>query len=71
MQVRKNTTQTPDPQVPTEIFDLLVGFEEKEKIQRKQRASKRMLEARRAIERRQEEKDLARSIEEELWFEDI
>lgn len=69
MQLRKNSdTKTT---LPTEIFDVLVGFEEEEKIQQKKRASKRSLAARRAIERHQEEKVLAKDIDDELWFEDI
>jgi len=69
MQLRKNSDT--NKTLPTEIFDVLVGFEEEEKIQQKKRASQRSLAARRAIERHQEEKTLARDIDEELWFEDI
>ncbi|MCV6590714.1 MAG: hypothetical protein OIF57_17075 [Marinobacterium sp.] len=68
MQIRK-TSDT--PVLPTEIFDVLVGFEEEEKIEQKKRASQRSLAARRAIERHNEEMMLARDINEELWFEDI
>jgi len=69
MQLRKNsdTTQT----LPTEIFDVLVGFKEEEKIEQKKRASQRSLAARRAIERHQEEKVLAHDIDDEFWFDDI
>jgi len=67
MQLRKNS----ETALPSEIFDVLVGFEEEEKIQQKKRASQRSLAARRAIERHQEEKMLARNIDDELWFDDI
>jgi len=69
MQLRKNSVT--NKTLPTEIFDVLVGFEEEEKIQQKKRASQRSLAARRAIERHQEEKDLARDIDDALWFDDL
>ncbi|EAR62538.1 PA3496 family putative envelope integrity protein [Neptuniibacter caesariensis] len=52
-----------------EVFDLMVGFEEEEKISRKKLASRRALKARRAIEQREEDKQLAASID-ECWFDD-
>ncbi len=52
-----------------EVFDLLVGFEEEEKLSRKKLASRRALRARRAIEQLQEEKELASHIE-ECWFDE-
>ncbi|MEM5537307.1 hypothetical protein WNY58_13000 [Neptuniibacter pectenicola] len=55
-------------EVQTEVFDLLVGFEEEEKLSRKKLASRRALKARRAIEQRFEEKELAAHIE-ECWLE--
>ena len=68
MQIRKTSNTSV---LPTEIFDVLVGFEEEEKIEQKKRASQRSLAARRAIERHNEERVLARDIDEELWFDDI
>ena len=55
-------------EVQTEVFDLLVGFEEEEKLSRNKLASWRALKARRAIEQRFEEKELAAHIE-ECWLE--
>lgn len=52
--------------VQTEVFDLLVGFDEEEKISRKLVASRRSLRARRAIEQHFEEKKLHDEID-ELW----
>ncbi|WP_292955670.1 MULTISPECIES: hypothetical protein [unclassified Neptuniibacter] len=52
----------------TEVFDLIVGFEEKEQLSRKKLASRRALKTRRAIEQRFEEKELAANIE-ECWLE--
>lgn len=52
--------------VQTEVFDLLVGFDEEEKISRKRVASRRSLRARRAIEQHFEEKKLHDEID-ELW----
>lgn len=52
-----------------EVFDLLVGFEDEEKLSRKKLASRRALRARRAIEQRQEEKELASHID-ECWFDE-
>lgn len=69
MQLRKNSVT--NKTLPTEIFDVLVGFEEEEKIQQKKRASQRSLAARRAIERHKEEKDLARDVDDALWFDDL
>ena len=50
----------------TEVFDILIGFEEEEKLSRKKLASRRALRARRAIEQRFEEKELAAHIN-ECW----
>ncbi|WP_415892904.1 PA3496 family putative envelope integrity protein [Neptuniibacter sp. PT8_73] len=52
-----------------EVFDLLVGFEEEEKLSRKKLATRRALRARRAIEQHQEEKELASHID-ECWFDE-
>jgi len=52
-----------------EVFDLLVGFEDEERLSRKKLASRRALKARRAIEKRLEEKELASHIT-ESWFDD-
>ncbi|WP_027858480.1 PA3496 family putative envelope integrity protein [Marinobacterium jannaschii] len=56
--------------IQTEIFDLMVGFEDEAKINRKQHATRRALEARRAIERHYEEKELVRSVEDD-WLDDL
>lgn len=53
----------------TEVFDLLVGFEEEQEMSRKKLASRRALRTRREIERRWEEKDLSSNIT-ECWFEE-
>ena len=52
-----------------EVFDLMVGFEEEEKLSRKKLASRRALRARRAIEQHNEEKELASHIY-DCWFDD-
>lgn len=56
-------------QIQTEVFDLLVGFDEEEKISRKRVASRRSLRARRAIEQHFEEKKLHDEIS-ELWYDE-
>lgn len=55
--------------IQTELFDLLVGYNEAEQINRKQHASRRSLAARRAIEKHFEDKQLHDEID-ELWFND-
>lgn len=67
MLIRKE--QDLDP-IQTEVFDLLVGYEVEEKNRRKQHATRRLLEARRAIERHREEKELMSRIDETAWFAD-
>lgn len=67
MLIRKNQDLNA---VQTEVFNVLVGFEEEEKQERKKRASRRALEARRAIERHREERELSRDIDDEAWFEE-
>ncbi|KAA0873740.1 PA3496 family putative envelope integrity protein [Nitrincola tapanii] len=54
--------------IETEVFDLLVGYDIEEKNRRKQLASKRLLEARRAIEKKREEEALATYVDQERWF---
>jgi hypothetical protein len=56
--------------IQAEVFDILVSYDVEEKNRRKQHASKRLLEARRAIERRQEEKELSPFLDNESWFDD-
>ncbi|ANG64979.1 hypothetical protein A8C75_22525 [Marinobacterium aestuarii] len=56
--------------IQTEVFDILIGFNDEEKQVRKQRASRRALEARRAIERHMEERNLTRHIDTDAWLED-
>lgn len=58
-----------DP-IQTEVFDLLVGYDVEEKNRRKQTATRRLFEARRAIEKRREEEALAAFIDRERWFDD-
>ncbi len=67
MLIRKNQNLN---EIQTEIFDLLIGFEDEAKISLKKSASKRALAARRAIERHYEDKALARDLNEE-WFDDF
>lgn len=57
-------------EIQAEVFNILVSYDVEEKNRRKQHASKRLLEARRAIERRQEEKELSPYLDEESWFDD-
>ena len=54
-------------EIQTEVFDLLVGYEEEEKLSKKKVASRRSLRARRAIEQHFENKRLHDDID-ELWF---
>ncbi|MFW1678321.1 PA3496 family putative envelope integrity protein [Pontibacter sp. JAM-7] len=56
-------------QTQREVIDLLMGFEEKEKLSHKKLASRRALHARRAIEQRMEEKALQETIS-EPWLDD-
>ncbi|MDI3326170.1 hypothetical protein QKW35_17455 [Pontibacterium granulatum] len=56
-------------QIQTEVFDLLVGFDEEEKLSRKRVASRRSLRARRAIEQHFEEKKLHDEIS-ERWYDE-
>ncbi len=58
-----------DP-IQTEVFDLLVGYDVEEKNRRKQTATRRLFEARRAIEKRREEAALAAFIDREKWFDE-
>ncbi|EXJ09678.1 hypothetical protein DN062_09880 [Nitrincola tibetensis] len=55
--------------IQTEVFDLLIGYDVEQTNMRKKLASKRLLEARRAIEKRREELELAAFIDQESWFE--
>lgn len=57
--------------VQIEVIDTLIGFEDKQKIQHKQLAGKRLLAARRAIEAHREQQHLARQVGEEDWFADL
>jgi hypothetical protein len=54
--------------VKTEIFDLLVGYEDERTIEEKRTQSQRLLNARRAIEQRREEQELSTYFNEEEWF---
>lgn len=56
--------------IQTEVFDILVSYDVEETNRRKQHASKRLLEARRAIERRREEKELSPFLNEDSWFDE-
>ena len=55
--------------VKTEIFDLLVGYEDERTIEERRTQSQRLLNARRAIEQRREEQELSTFFNEEDWFE--
>jgi|GEM_PF-558809 len=55
----------------TELFDIIVGFDDEEKIREKQRASRKTLKARRAIEDYYESKELKAMTDDDSWFEDI
>ena len=54
--------------VKTEIFDLLVGYEDERTLEEKRTQSQRLLNARRAIEQRREEQELSTFFNEEDWF---
>lgn len=56
--------------IQTEVFDIMVGYDVEQNNRRKQHATKRLLEARRAIERHQEEKELLTWLDRDSWFED-
>jgi hypothetical protein len=56
--------------VHTEVFNLLVGFNEEQKRTHKQRASRRACEARRAIERHLEARVLNSHIDTARWLEE-
>jgi hypothetical protein len=55
--------------VKTEIFDILVGYEDERTIEEKRSQSQRLLNARRAIEQRREEQELSTYLNKESWFE--
>jgi hypothetical protein len=55
--------------VKTEIFDILVGYEDERTLEEKRTQSQRLLNARRAIEQRREERELSSYFNEEDWFE--
>jgi hypothetical protein len=55
--------------VKTEIFDILVGYEDERTLEEKRTQSQRLLNARRAIEKRREERELSSYFNEEDWFE--
>lgn len=55
--------------IQTEVFDILVGYDDEEKLSKKKTASRRSLRARRAIEQHFEEKELHKEID-EFWFND-
>jgi hypothetical protein len=55
--------------VKTEIFDILVGYEDERTLEEKRTQSQRLLNARRAIEQRREEQELSTFFNEEDWFE--
>ncbi|MDY6890643.1 MAG: hypothetical protein SVU24_03435 [Pseudomonadota bacterium] len=65
MLIRKE--QDLDP-IQTEVFDIMVGYDVEQKNRRKQHATKRLLEARRAIERHREEKELMAWLDRDFWF---
>ncbi|MBV1790397.1 hypothetical protein KQ940_20255 [Marinobacterium sp. D7] len=67
MQVRKEQELS---DIQTQVFDILVSYDVEENNRRKQHASKRLLEARRAIERRREEKELSPFIDNDSWFDE-
>ena len=58
-----------DP-ITTEVFDLLVGYDIEQQNRRKQTATRRLFEARRAIEKRREEEALAAFVDREKWFDE-
>lgn len=58
-----------DP-VKTEIFNLLVGFDDEKTLEEKKSQSERLLRARRAIEERREQRELSPYIDEDSWFDD-
>lgn len=67
MLIRKEQDLNP---IQTEVFDILVSYDIEEKNRQKQHASKRLLEARRAIEQLREEKALSPYLNDESWFDD-
>lgn len=56
--------------VQTEVFNLIVGFDESNKIQQRQRATQRSLEARRAIEQHFEKKELTQQVA-DPWLDEL
>lgn len=58
-----------DP-VKTEIFNLLVGFDDEKTLEEKKSQSQRLLRARRAIEQHREQRELSPYIDEDSWFDD-
>lgn len=56
-----NTRKTTE--LNSEIIDVIIGYDEHQKKQHNQQKSKRILEARRAIEQHLEQRELAKSID--------
>lgn len=54
-------------ELKTEVFNLIIGYEDQNKIQRRHQAVRKSLQARRAIEHHFEEKSLANQTT-ESWF---
>ncbi len=58
-----------DP-VKTEIFNLLVGFDDEKTLEEKKSQCQRLLRARRAIEEHRELRELSPYINDDSWFDD-
>ena len=50
-------------QLNSEIIDVIIGYDEHQKNESKQQKSKRILEARRAIEQHKEKRQLSKAID--------
>lgn len=55
----------------TQVFDLIVSYDTEKKQHQQQLAGKRLLQARRAIERKREEERLASYLDQEKWFDEL
>mgnify|MGYP005990224983 CR=1 FL=1 len=58
-------------EVQLELMNTLMGYEDTKKLHRKRLATKRLLKARRGIEERHEQHNLAKDIDKEAWFDSL
>ncbi|BBB31610.1 PA3496 family putative envelope integrity protein [Neptunomonas japonica] len=58
-------------EVQLEIMNALMGYEDDKNLISKKQATKRLFQARRAIEERRERHSLAKHIDREAWYDSL